>query len=188
MILGERVRLRPVEREDLPRFVRWFGDPEVRAGLSVHLGFSLAGEERWFEQVLQRPTDEQPLAIDVRTGRDQWEHIGSAGYHGIDWRNRSAEIGIVIGEKRYWNQGLGTEVVHLLLQHGFETLNLRRVFLRVFEDNPRAQRAYEKAGFVLEGRLRQAEYRRGTYRDVRLYSVLQEEWAKRAASRDQELR
>ncbi|MGA2111021.1 MAG: GNAT family protein [Anaerolineales bacterium] len=188
MIIGERVRLRRVEREDLPRFVRWFADPEVRAGLLMYFGISLAMEERWFEQVLQRPDDEQPLAIEVRTGRDQWEHIGSAGLHHIEWRNRSAELGIVIGEKRYWNQGLGTEVIHLLLGHAFETLNLWRVFLRVFEDNPRAQHVYEKAGFILEGRLRQAEFRRGTYRDVRLYSVLQEEWAKRASNRDQESR
>ncbi|MGA2821399.1 MAG: GNAT family protein [Anaerolineales bacterium] len=188
MISEERVRLRPIEREDLPRFVRWFADPEVRAGLRMHLGMSLAMEERWFEGILQRPADEQPQAIEVRTGRDQWEHIGSAGFHGIDWRNRSAEVGIVIGEKRYWNQGLGTEVMRLLLEHAFDTLNLRRVYLRVFEDNPRAQRTYEKVGFVLEGRLRQAEFRRGTYRDVRLYSLLQEEWAKRGANPDREPR
>lgn len=186
MIYTERVRLRGVEREDLPRFVRWFADPEVRAGLLMYLGMSLAREERWFEETLQRPQDEQPLAIDVRTGRDQWEHIGSCGLHKIDWRNRSAELGIVIGEKRYWNQGLGTEVIHLLLAHAFETLNLGRVSLQVFEDNPRAQHTYEKAGFVLEGRLRRAEFRRGSYRDVRVYSVLQEEWAKQAAQRNQE--
>jgi len=186
MIYGERVRLRGVEREDLPHFVRWFSDPEVRAGLAAYLGMSQAREERWFEQALQRPQDEQPLAIDVRTGRDQWEHVGSCGLHQIDWRNRSSELGIVIGEKRYWNQGLGTEVIRLLLAHAFETLNMWRVYLRVFEDNPRAQRVYEKAGFVLEGRLRQAEFRRGSYRDVRLYSLLREEWTKAAASRDQE--
>jgi len=64
----------------------------------------------------------------------------------------------------------------LLLRHGFLTLNLNRVFLRVFETNPRAIRSYEKAGFIHEGRLRQAEFRDGQYVDILLMSVLRSEW------------
>jgi len=82
----------------------------------------------------------------------------------------------MIGEKNYWNQGYGTESITLLLKHGFETLNLNRIMLRVYEDNPRAIRCYEKAGFVHEGRLREARYFEGVYRDVMLMSVLRREW------------
>jgi RimJ/RimL family protein N-acetyltransferase len=85
-------------------------------------------------------------------------------------------LGIFIGDKRYWNKGYGTEVMRLLLRHGFSTLNLNRVFLRVFETNPRAIRSYEKAGFVFEGRMRQAEFIDGKYCDVILMSVLRSEW------------
>ena len=102
--------------------------------------------------------------------------IGNSGFFNIDWRNRGAELGIVIGDKAYWNKGYGTEVMRLLLHHGFTTLNLHRIFLRVFEGNPRAIRAYEKAGFVHEGRMRQAEFRDGKYLDVLLMSVLRPEW------------
>ena len=96
----------------------------------------------------------------------------------IDHRNRATEFGIMIGEKSYWNQGYGNEAVRLLLKLGFETMNLNRVFLRVFETNPRAIRAYEKAGFKREGRQRQGEWQNGRYIDVLVMSVLREEWLK----------
>lgn len=175
MIYGERIRLRHVEREDLPKFVEWLNDPEVRHGLSLYLPLSNAEEENWFAELLKRPGDEQPLVIEIR--RDSgWMMIGNCGFFRFDWRNRSGELGIMIGEKAYWNQGYGTETVRLLLRHGFNTLNLHRVSLRVFENNPRAIRAYEKAGFVHEGRMRQAEFRDGQYWDVLLMSVLSPEW------------
>ena len=182
MIYGERVRLRHVEREDLPHFVAWLNDPEVRHGLALYLPLSNAEEENWFTELLKRPGDEQPLVIEVR-GEAGWMMIGNSGFFKFDWRNRSAELGILIGDKTYWNQGYGTEVMRLLLRHGFTTLNLHRIFLRVFENNPRAIRAYEKAGFVLEGRMRQAEYRDGQYWDVLLMSVLSPEWSEKPAEK-----
>ena len=107
---------------------------------------------------------------------ESWVPVGNCGFHKIDWRNRSAELGIFIGEKSYWSQGYGTEAMRLLLKHGFETLNLNRIFLRVFNSNLRAIRSYEKAGFIAEGKMRQAEFRRGAYKDVILMSVLRSEW------------
>ncbi len=66
--------------------------------------------------------------------------------------------------------------MRLLLQHGFDTLNLNRVYLRVYANNLRAIRCYEKTGFVLEGRMRQAQYQNGEYLDILLMSVLRSEW------------
>jgi RimJ/RimL family protein N-acetyltransferase len=175
MIYGERVRLRGMEREDLPHFVDWLNDPEVTKGLALFLPLSQADEERWFEKLADRPPEEKPLAIDVKGGRD-WTLAGSSGFHNIEWNNRAAEIGIFIGDKSIWNKGYGTEAVRLLLRHGFETLNLNRIYLRVHGTNQRAIRAYEKAGFILEGRMRQAIYKHGRYEDQLLMSVLRSEW------------
>jgi RimJ/RimL family protein N-acetyltransferase len=66
--------------------------------------------------------------------------------------------------------------MRLLLRIGFEKLNLNRVALEVFENNPRAIRAYEKAGFVHEGRRRQGIYKNGQYLDILLMSVIRSEW------------
>jgi len=86
----------------------------------------------------------------------------------------------MIGDKSVWNQGLGTETISLLLKHGFETLNLNRIALKVYSDNPRARRTYEKTGFVHEGTLRQAVYKNGHYGDIELMSILRSEWDARA--------
>jgi RimJ/RimL family protein N-acetyltransferase len=160
----------------LPKFVEWLNDPEVSQGLSMHNPLSMAEEENWFEKMLKSPNEERPLCIEAKQD-DGWQLIGNSSFLSIDWRNRAGELGIFIGDKTYWDQGYGTEVVRLLLRHGFSTLNLFRIFLRVFEDNPRAIRSYEKAGFVHEGRQRQAEYHDGQFHDVLFMSVLRPEWA-----------
>jgi diamine N-acetyltransferase len=175
MFYGKRIRLRSVERDDIPRFVEWMNDPEVTAGLVIFWPMSSADEQRWFEALASREQLERPLSIDLRTA-DGWKHIGSCGYHNIEWHNRSAEIGISIGDKSAWNQGYGTETVSLMLQHGFETLNLNRIFLQVHETNQRAICSYGKCGFVHEGRLRQAVYKNGRYQDMLIMSVLRSEW------------
>jgi diamine N-acetyltransferase len=175
MIYGDRIRLRAVERNDLPRFVEWLNDPEVTAGLDMYLPLSAAVEENWFDQMLKQPADQHPMVIEVRS-QDNWLAVGDCGFNSVDHRNRSGEIGIFIGQKDLWNRGYGTETMRLLLKHGFHTLNLHRIFLRVFETNKRAIRSYEKAGFVHEGRLRQAQYSNGKYEDVLMMSVLRPEW------------
>jgi len=175
MIYGDRIRLRAPTRSDLPQFVEWLNDPEVSAGLLMVLPLSFEDEEAWFENMIKSPAAQHPLVIEVHNA-DDWKMIGNCGFHMIDWRIRSAEVGIFIGDKSYWNRGYGTEVMRLLLRHGFNTLNLNRIALEVFETNPRAIRAYEKAGFVHEGRRRQDMFKDGRYIDVLLMSVLCSEW------------
>jgi len=196
MIIGERIRFRAVERDDLPTFVKWLNDPEVQQGILIHQPISQAREENWFDGMIKRPDDEHIMGIEVRLpgertglpgvkgneqgaqgGEEAWKLIGNLAFNDIDWRNRSSEFGIMIGDKTYWTQGYGTEAVRLLIKHGFNSLNLNRIFLRVFENNPRAIRAYEKAGFVHEGRERQAEFRDGRYIDVLLMSILKDEFS-----------
>jgi diamine N-acetyltransferase len=175
MIYGKRIRLRAPERDDLPTFVNWINDPEVRAGLSLFLPMSMAQEEQWFDNMLKRPVEEHPLSIEVQN-KNEWIIIGNIGYFDFDSIAQSAESGILIGDKDYWNKGYGTEAMKLLLKHGFETLNLNRVFLRVYEDNPRAIRCYEKVGFIHEGRMRQARFSKGKYVDILFMGILREEW------------
>lgn len=175
IVYGKRVRLRSAERSDLEKFVTWINDPEVTAGLTLYLPMSSVDEEKWFENAMQRPQEEKPLVIDMKDGTD-WRLIGNSSFFSFDWISRSAEVGIMIGDKTAWNQGYGTEVMMLLLRHGFATLNLNRIYLRVYAENKRAIRTYEKAGFVHEGCMRQAVYKHGMFSDVLFMSVLREEW------------
>jgi diamine N-acetyltransferase len=181
MIQGERIRLRRDERTDISKFVAWLNDPEVRRYLSLNLPISMANEEQWFENMLKLPAQEQAFAIEIRktspeNENDAWQMIGNCSFMDIDHTARSAEVGLFIGDKSCWNKGYGTEVMRLLLRIGFETMNLNRIFLRVDEDNKRGIRAYEKAGFIHEGCLRQAVYRDGQYENMLIMSVIRLEW------------
>ena len=175
MIMGERVRFRAPVREDIPRFVNWLNDPEVRRGLLLYLPMSQAEEEAWFDNMLKTPPAEHPMVIEIQK-ENRWLAVGNCGVHEIDWRCRSAEVGLFIGEKQFWNQGYGTEVMRLLLKHAFESLNLNRISLMVYESNLGAIRSYEKSGFILEGRKRQGMYIDGSYEDILLMSILKDEW------------
>jgi len=179
MLYEGRIRLRRNERRDIPQFVEWLNDPEVRRYLLMNMPISQANEEQWFENMLKLPVNEQPFGIEIHAGLgegNEWRLIGNCSFMDINWTARSAEVGLFIGDKSCWNKGYGTEVVRLLLRNGFDTLNLNRVFLRVDEANKGGIRAYEKAGFVHEGRLRQAHYRNGKYEDVLFMSALKPEW------------
>ena len=170
-ILGGRVRLRAIERSDIPTFVRWLNDPKVIENLMLYLPLSQAQEEQWFEDYLQ-DIGRHIFGIETLDGT----LIGNVALEHINWKNRCAELGIVIGEKHYWDQGYGTEAVRTLLGFAFREMNLHRVFLRVFEDNARAIRCYEKCGFQSEGRLREAEFSSGRYRDELLMGILRSEF------------
>lgn len=178
MIIGKKVRLRAIEREDLPTFVRWFNDQEVTRYLQMSGPLSLAQEERWFQSKLE---DEKNtvLAIETLDG----VHIGNLGLHNVDYRNRHAQLGIVIGEKEYWNQGYGTDAVRTALYYAFDELNLNRVFLRVYAYNQRAIRCYEKCGFRHEGTLRQDFFRNGEYHDTLIMGILRQEFNEEEADR-----
>jgi len=175
VIIGERVRLRAMEKEDLPAFVRWFNDPEVRRNLKIVQPLSMGQEEKWYADILTTPVEEHPLCIEVKQG-ENWVFVGNLGFLHINQHDRSAEVGILIGEKQFWNKGYGAEAMRLIVGHGFENLNLNRIYLHVYETNPRGKHSYEKAGFSVDGRLRQARFLEGKYVDVFIMSILNSEW------------
>ncbi len=169
MIHGERVVLRAIEREDLPRYVEWLNDPEILRYFGNYAPLALAQETSWYEGMLQDPSL-RSFAVEFEA-----EHVGGAGFSEIDWRNSRAEVGLFIGRTDLWGQGLGGDVLRTLVRFGFEQMNLNRVYLRVFAENKRAVHKYEKMGFQHEGCWRQAEYRHGRYHDILWMSILRGE-------------
>ena len=177
-LIGASIYLRPLERSDAPMVQTWINDPEVARTLTRYRPVNLQNEEEFIDK-LTHGEDTLPLVIVVKeTDRP----IGVMGLHQIDFKNRHACFGILLGEKEEWVKGYGTEATSLIVRHAFETLNLNRVWLYVHEYNQRGVRAYEKAGFRLEGRLRQDVFRGGRYWDTLVMGVLRDEW--RAAPRE----
>src|SRR5947208_6204263 len=117
----------------------WLLDPEVRRQIRQYKPHTLQSEEEYISKLGQSPHD-VGLVIVLR-GDDR--PIGLWGLHDLDVKNRTVQFGIVLGVKELWGKGYGTEATRLLVRHAFDTLNLNRVWLHVYDDNARGIRAYE---------------------------------------------
>ncbi|MFP4343398.1 MAG: GNAT family N-acetyltransferase [Anaerolineales bacterium] len=173
---GRQVRLRPPERADLPLFVRWLSNPELRNYVILRY-ISEALEERWFEGLVEESGGGAPARLHfvIETLEDE-RPIGVISLEGINWRDREAEVGIIIGEPDFWGQGYGSDAMRTILGVGFRWFNLHRIFLWVIAGNARALRSYEKCGFKHEGRKREAMFIAGEYRDLLLMGMLAREF------------
>jgi len=174
-LIGNIVYLRPLERSDAAPITGWINDPEVTGTLQTYRPMTLEAEEE-FIATNTRSEHAVVLGIVVKAS-DQL--IGVTGLEGIDFKNGHAQFGLFIGEKGEWGKGYASETTELMVAHAFDTLNLNRVWLHVYENNDRAIRAYEKVGFQREGVLRQETYRQGRYWDTVVMAILRQEWRAR---------
>ncbi len=177
---GQLVVLRRHRQENLATVARWYRDPEL-ARLTRYQTRPMSREEieRFFQTRLMSP-DALAYAVHERA-TDRL--VGITTFSALDADNASTLYHITIGEPDAWGRGYGTEVTELMIEHAFERLALHRVGLSVFEFNTRAIRAYEKAGFRIEGRLREAIHRDGRYWDEIQMGVLEWEWQARREER-----
>ena len=177
-LVGETVVLRRHRPENLAAFQRWYRDSEV-SRLTRYRTEPMSPEEveRYFRaRVLGGDT--LSYAIHLAQGD---RLIGSATFSQLDLANGSVTYHITIGERDCWGLGYGTEATELMLELAFGELGLHRVALAVFEFNQRAIRSYQKAGFRIEGRLRETILRDGRHWDEISMSILEHEWRARAA-------
>ncbi|MCA9914152.1 MAG: GNAT family N-acetyltransferase, partial [Anaerolineae bacterium] len=173
---SERLRFRAFNAEvDVPIFQQWWKDPEImqyQTPNSIRLFQEETTEERfksWFR-------DDDSAVGFVMVLKETEEPIGFINLWGIKPKNQNAELGILIGRKDLWGQGLGKESLRLMLHYAFSELNLHRVTLHVFSTNERAIRAYQSVGFVEEGRLREEIYRAGRWIDSVVMGILKHEY------------
>ena len=169
---GERIYFRPIEVEDAPALQRWENDPRIWSSTSLRPPQSVHHERQWVEG--RKPAaDEYVFGLVVKQGD---RLIGLCDLRHISPVDRRATFGIMIGEVDQQDQGYGGEAVRLILRFAFEELNLNRVQLSVSASNPRAIHVYESAGFELEARFREAEFRQGRYDDELWYAALRSKW------------
>jgi RimJ/RimL family protein N-acetyltransferase len=170
---GEKIRLRPVEEGDLPHFVAWLNDTDVRYWLAMSESppLTLESEQEWYRE-MKDDSSSVVWCIESSEGRP----IGDVGLHGIDKTHQRAELGLFIGDKTLWGRGVGADAIRRVLRYAFGQLALRRVQLHVDEDNLRALRCYEKCGFVREGLLRGHRLREGKPVNEVLMAVMRDEF------------
>jgi RimJ/RimL family protein N-acetyltransferase len=167
---GSLVRLRAHEPADVTRLNALINDLEVSEGL----GLSMPQPVEGFEAFVERTTKEPKSSIFVIERLEDREPVGGCSLFEIETSARTALLGIWLG-RPFWDSGLGTDAVRTLCRFGFLQMNLQRIELNVFATNPRAKRAYEKVGFVVEGTRRRAEFVRGEHVDSFVMGLLAEE-------------
>jgi len=173
---GKRLYLRPLTKEDIPFFLRWMNDQEVIHFLATFLPVTEADENEWFEQLQKKKNEEIVLGIvDAKSGK----LIGSMGIHRISWKDRTATTGAVIGDKKFWGKGYGTEAKMLLLNYAFNVLNLRKISSLVYSYNKRSQAYSEKCGYKVEGVLKAHIFKNGRYWNVINLAVFKKDWQPR---------
>ena len=180
-IVGDRIYLRPLEVEDVDSFVMWLSDEEIRQCLGMRTPFNRLREREYIEGLYK---DDREIVLCIVL-RDNDELIGAVGLHDISMVHRNTELGIVIGNKSCWSKGYGTEALNLMIGHGFDQLDLHKIFLRVFCFNTRAIHAYEKAGFRREAVFREHSYANGNYCDDHFMGILKSEWHNRQQDHEQ---
>ena len=144
---GEKVRVREKRVEDIQNEYSWRVDPEL-SRLDATKPMTMPYEDffRYSKEEMQFPNyRSKRLAVETLEG----VHIGNIMYYDLNMQNRQAELGIMIGDKDYWNSGYGTDTVNTLLRHLFTILELDRVYLHTLSWNYRAQASFAKSGFKL---------------------------------------
>lgn len=170
----KKVILRPLLKEDInERYLSWLNDKKVTKYMETGVfPITLAELHSFYDKVAKSRTDVM-FAIVAKHNK---LHIGNIKLGCINWVHRFADLGIMIGDKRYWSKGFGQEACRLLLEYAFNRLNLNKVFLGVYATHNFALRAYKKIGFKVEGRMRKMFNIDNRYVDKIIMGVLREDF------------
>ncbi len=175
-IEGEQVTLAPPQPDYVEDYLRWFADPAVTRYLQLRHPPSPEQERQFLER---KAADPDSVFWSILLGE---RHIGSTGIESIDWRNRTAATGIVLGERDCWGKGYASEVMRLRTAYAFRELGLETLTTRTYGPNEGSRRALMTAGYREVGWLRRAVYLEGNFHDVWLGQALREEWEQAQAS------
>lgn len=188
---AEKVYLRPITPEDTDRIVTWRNRDFVRKNFIYQKPFTREGHEAWLkEQVEPGHVAQFIICVEnagARLDKDRQTdtesvngEIGSVYLRDIDREKGEAEYGVFIGEEMALGQGYGTQAARLILDYGFEELGLKKIFLRFLEDNAKALRSYEKAGFQLINNRRETVSLEQGVREILFMEIDYDAWKSKA--------
>ncbi|MDY4237016.1 MAG: GNAT family protein [Bacilli bacterium] len=170
-IEGEKVYLSPMNLEDIEKYVKWMNDFSTTDGLGSSSKVTTFESERsWLINNMDKA--EQQFAIVLK---ETDKLIGNCGFVDINHLHQKGEVGLFIGEEENRSKGYGTEALSLLVEYGFNYLNLKNIMLKVFSFNKRAIKSYEKIGFKVFGKRTEVYYLNGKWYDEYFMEILRKE-------------
>jgi len=172
VLIGKRVYLRPLAKDDLVHLRKWSEDAEIRGLIGEAAPMNHSDCDKFLEKVYADSSREWFVVVIKESNRV----IGEAGLLRMDPAWRATDVSVIIGEKEEWGKGYGTETILLLLDRAFRQLNFHRVAIGVVGFNDRALRFWEKAGFSREGIQRDGYYYERKHHDFVMMSILDDEF------------
>jgi RimJ/RimL family protein N-acetyltransferase len=169
---GEKVYLRPVEEGDLELFYFGRNNPEVRETLFLFFPMTYEQVKNEVQSLIASKENLTFTIVENETNTP----VGQTSFVRIDYVSRMATFFFALWDPEYWSKGYGSEATKLMVDYGFDILNLNRIQLHVAVENKNAIRAYEKCGFKIEGTLREAMYHHNRYCDFHLMAILRSEF------------
>lgn len=170
---GKNIFLGPLSKKGkLEGYTSWINDQETMLFMgSGRFPVNTEDIKDYVDSYI-KSKDGMILGIYIKKNK---RHIGNITLHLIDWRNRNAEIGILIGNRKFRGKGYATEAIRLVAEHAFAKLNLRKLYAGMIKGNEASKRVFEKAGFKIEGILREHFYLNGKYLDCYRLGLLKTE-------------
>jgi RimJ/RimL family protein N-acetyltransferase len=169
------VTLRPLEFDDINQLYDWDSDSELEMMAGWGPKRSRAAYRHRYERRITEPEDDLYMfGIEVEN-----RLVGYVQLALIDYYERRAAVGILIGDKPIWGRGIAHAALRILLDYAFTVRGLERVYAEVYSFNIRSLRLMERVGFQLEGILRQHEFHNGSRRDMHVFGMLKSEFYER---------
>lgn len=162
------VKLRSVKKSDLEIIRDWRNSLDTREFNTQFTLLNMKNQRKWFGAISKEESSRKMFVITGKGGNP----IGVCGLINIDRENRSADIAIILGEKKQRGKHLGSESLGLLVEYGFKKLKLHRIGAEIFEYNKRSVSLFERLNFKLEAIMRDRLWRGGRWWDVYSYSIL----------------
>jgi len=176
MLNGKKVFLKNISPDSLTQLMNWRNVPELRKYFREYRDINEDMQKKWYqERVLGNPNQADFEIHCIKSGK----LIGHCGLYYINWAYRHAEFGIYIGDKEYRQGGYGSDALRTLIEHGFDDLNLNKIWCEVYSNNDSIN-VYKHLGFEEEAVLRQHYYSEGKYWDSTLMGLLHNDYQQRS--------
>ena len=177
-IIGDKIYLSPINSDDYLKYTEWLNDYDIAKGVNQYVNMvNINGEHEWLEKAMN---EKYNFAI-VTTNDDLL--IGNISLMNVNEIDKTAELGIFIGDKNYHSSGYGSEAIKLILNYGFNYINLNNIMLRVYSFNIGAIKAYEKCGFKTFGIWKESHYFDGEYHDEIFMNIMKDDFNKNIKSK-----
>lgn len=169
---GQEINLKTFSLEDVDKaYIDWFNDEEVCQFNAHHVfPYNQLKAEEYLKKLM---TSENDLVLSIIHKSDN-THIGNIALQNINFIHHNAEFAIILGEKDYWQKGYAKEAAKMIIDHGFKSMNLHRIYCGTSVKNIGMQKLATHLGMKEEGRRKEALYKDGQYVDIVEYGVLKD--------------